>query len=75
MVDQLAGAGMPGLLRTALDNDPSQWLGTRLWDDTAALYVLAPGLFKLNGLHFEPNIDEDTLRSALVRATNATTDD
>jgi hypothetical protein len=75
MVDQLAGAGMPGLLRAALNNDPSQWLGTRLWDDTAALYVLAPQLFKLNGAHFEPNIDEDTLRSELVKATNTSPDE
>lgn len=40
MVDRLAGAGMPGVLQTALNADPSQWLGTRLWDDTAALYLL-----------------------------------
>ncbi len=69
MVDQLAGAGMPGVLRAALNAD-SEWLGTRLWDDTAALYLLAPEHFSANGAHLEPVIDEDTLRSELVKAIN-----
>ena len=72
MVDQLARAGMPGVLRAALNADPSQWLGTRLWDDTAALYVLAPEHFRANGAHLEPVIDEETLRSELVKAINGT---
>ncbi|MFN0313772.1 MAG: hypothetical protein ACKVQA_01865 [Burkholderiales bacterium] len=72
MADQLAGAGMPGLLRAALNADPSQWLGTRLWDDTAALYLLAPEHFRANGAHLEPVIDEETLRSELVKAINGT---
>lgn len=72
MVDQLADAGMPGVLRAALNADPSQWLGTRLWDDSAALYLLAPEHFRANGAHLEPSIDEATLRSELVKATNAT---
>ena len=72
MVDQLAGAGMPGMLRAALNVDPSQWLGTRLWDDAAALYVLAPEHFLANGAHLEPGIDEETLRSELVKAINGT---
>ncbi|HZP88922.1 MAG TPA: hypothetical protein VFB54_19075 [Burkholderiales bacterium] len=70
MVDQLAAAGMPGVLRAALNADPSQWLGTRLWDDSAALYLLAPELFAPNGAHVEPKIDEATLRAELVRAIN-----
>jgi len=76
MVSQFAEAGMPGLLRALLNADKSQWLGsTRLWDDTAALYLLAPEHFKAVGSHFEPAIDEETLRSELVRAINATPDD
>jgi inosine-uridine nucleoside N-ribohydrolase len=71
MVKQFAGAGMPGLLRAALEADPAQWLGTRLWDDTAAFYLLAPEHFEANGAHFEPAIDEETLRSELVKAINA----
>ena len=35
-----------------------------------ALYLLAPQLYKINGAHFEPDVDEDTLRSALIKATN-----
>ena len=31
--------------------DPTQWLGTRLWDDTAALYLLEPQGFAANGAH------------------------
>ena len=73
MVDQLAGAGMPGVLKAALNADPSTWnVGTRLWDDSAALYVLNPDLFKVSGAHFEPAVDEATLRSELLKATNAT---
>jgi len=72
MVDQLADAGMPGVLRAALNVDPSQWLGTRVWDDTAALYVLAPEHFAASGAHLEPVIDEETLRSELVKAINGT---
>jgi inosine-uridine nucleoside N-ribohydrolase len=72
MVDQLAGASMPGLLRSALNADPSQWLGTRLWDDAAALYVLAPEHFAANCAHLEPVIDEDTFRTELVNAINKT---
>jgi inosine-uridine nucleoside N-ribohydrolase len=75
LVTQFAEAGMPGLLRAVLNADPSQWLGTRLWDDTAALYLLTPEQFKAVGSHFEPAIDEDALRSELVKAINATTDD
>jgi hypothetical protein len=71
MVDQLAGAGMPGLLRAALNADLSQWIETRLWDDTAALFVLAPEHFARHGGHFEPIIDEETLRTELVEAINA----
>jgi inosine-uridine nucleoside N-ribohydrolase len=72
MVDRLAGSGMPGLLRAALNADPSQWLGTRLWDDSAALYLLHPQAFIVRGAHFEPAIDEATLRSELVKAINDT---
>jgi hypothetical protein len=72
MVDQLAGSGMPGVLRAALNADPSQWVGTRLWDDSAALYVLHPEKFIARGAHFEPAIDEATLRSELVKAINDT---
>jgi inosine-uridine nucleoside N-ribohydrolase len=72
MVNQLAGVGMPGVLRAALNADPSQWLGTRLWDDTAVLYVLDPEHFTPNGAHLEPVIDEEALRSELVKAINGT---
>ena len=72
MVDRLAGAGMPGVLQAALNADRSQWLGTRLWDDTAALYLLDRELFKATGAHFEPAIDEQTMRSEWVKAINAT---
>jgi len=75
MVNQLNGAGMPGLLRAALNTDISTWDQTRLWDDTAALYVLNPEHFRANGLHLEPAIDEATLRSEWVKAVNATPDD
>jgi inosine-uridine nucleoside N-ribohydrolase len=75
MVNELVEAGLPGFLRAALNADPGQWAGTRLWDDTAAFYLLAPNQFKRNGAHFEPAIDENTLRSELVKATNATPDD
>jgi hypothetical protein len=71
MVKQFADTRMPGLLRAVLNADPAQWLGTRLWDDTAALYLLVPEHFKASGAHFEPAIDEETLRSELVKAINA----
>jgi inosine-uridine nucleoside N-ribohydrolase len=74
MVDQLAGAGMPGLLRAALNADSSQWLGTRLWDDAAALYLVAPQHFAVNGAHVEPVIDEASLRSELTEAINGAAD-
>jgi hypothetical protein len=38
----------------------------------AALYLLAPQAFTLHGAHFEPAIDEETLRQRLVNAINAT---
>ena len=72
MVDQLARAGMPGLLRAALDLDPSQWLGTRLWDDTAALYLLEPESFRAQGAHLEPAIGEAMFRREWVKAVNGT---
>jgi hypothetical protein len=52
-----------------------QWLGTRLWDDAAALYLLAPEHFRANGAHLEPAIDEATFRNELVEAINAEGDD
>jgi len=75
MVNQLSSAGMPGLLRAALNTDIFTWINTRLWDDTAALYLLNPEHFRANGLHLEPIIDEATLRSEWVKAVNATPDD
>jgi inosine-uridine nucleoside N-ribohydrolase len=72
MVEQLAGAGLPALLRALLNADTSQWLGgTRLWDDTAALYLLEREKFKPVGAHYEPAVDEDKLRGELVKAINA----
>lgn len=70
MVDKLADTGMPGLLKAALNADSSQWLGTRLWDDTAALYVIAPQLFAVRGAHLEPAIGEAALTARLVEAIN-----
>jgi hypothetical protein len=71
MVARFETAGMPGLLRAALLVDPGQWLGTRLWDDAAALYVLRPAAFAPAGGHREPAVGEDEFRDLLVRAINA----
>lgn len=72
MVQALRTTGMPGLLRTALMVDPSQWLdSTRLWDDAATLYMLLPQGFARRGGHVEPIISESFMRTALVAATNA----
>jgi hypothetical protein len=70
MVDRLGPAGLPGLLRAVLLADPSQWAGTRLWDDTAALFLVVPGVFAPNGGHLEPAVGEDELRDLLVAAIN-----
>lgn len=70
MVARLNGTGLPGLLQAALQLDPSQWLDTRLWDDSAALYLIAPEDFETAGKHLEPAIDEDDLRNRLVEAIN-----
>lgn len=72
MVLRFDGTGMPGLLRTALQVDPSQWEGsTRLWDDAAALYILVPSAYARRGGHVEPVVSETTFRNLLVAATNA----
>jgi inosine-uridine nucleoside N-ribohydrolase len=71
MVAQLEQAGMPGLLRAALQVDPTQWLGTRLWDDAAALYLLTPQAFTPQGQHLEPAIPENEFRTRIVNAINA----
>ncbi|HEV7651733.1 MAG TPA: hypothetical protein VGP26_26565 [Actinophytocola sp.] len=71
MVARLETAGLPGLLRAALLVDPSQWLGTRLWDDAAALYLLEPGAFAPQGRHREPAIGADAFADLVVHAINA----
>jgi hypothetical protein len=71
MVARFERAGMPGLLRAALEVDPTQWLGTRLWDDAAALFVVAPGAFAPQGRHLEPAVPEDEFRDLVVHAINA----
>jgi len=71
MVARFETAGLPGLLRAALQVDPSQWLGTRLWDDAAALYLIRPGAFARQGGHREPAVGQDTFRDLLVHAVNA----
>jgi inosine-uridine nucleoside N-ribohydrolase len=71
MVAQLEQAGMPGLLRAALEVDPTQWLGTRLWDDAAALYLLSPQKFAPEGQHVVPAVPEDEFRALVVGAINA----
>jgi hypothetical protein len=70
MVARLGPAGLPGLLRAVLEADPSQWLGTRLWDDTAALFLVHPSVFAPRGRHLEPTVGEARLRDLLVTATN-----
>lgn len=71
MVARFEQSGMPGVLRAALQVDPTQWLGTRLWDDAAALYLLRPGVFAPQGRHVEPAVPEARFRDLLVKATNA----
>jgi hypothetical protein len=71
MVAQFGQTGMPGLLRTALLVDPTQWLGTRLWDDAAALFLLAPQKFAPQGGLLVPAVPEDEFRALLVGAINA----
>lgn len=71
MVQRFNRTGMPGLLRTALLTDTTQWLGsTRLWDDAATLYMLAPGAYARRGQHVEPIVSETTFRNMLVNAIN-----
>lgn len=71
MIERLDETAMPGLLRASLLFDPSQWLTTRLWDDSTALYYIAPRGFGRVGGHLEPVIGEDELRTRLVRAIDA----
>jgi inosine-uridine nucleoside N-ribohydrolase len=71
MIAQLGRTGMPGLLRTALQVDPSQWLGTRLWDDAAALYLLAPRTYTPEGGHVVPAVPQEEFRALVVAAINA----
>lgn len=71
MVARFERAGLPGLLRAALLVDPGQWLGTRLWDDAAASYLVAPRAFERRGGHLEPAVPEDEFRDLLVEAVNA----
>jgi hypothetical protein len=71
MVARFERAGMPGLLRAALLADPSQWLGTRLWDDAAALYLIAPRNFARVGGHVEPAVPQERFRDLVVDAINA----
>ncbi|MBB4909508.1 hypothetical protein [Actinophytocola algeriensis] len=70
MVSRLETAGLPGLLKAVLEADPSQWLGTRLWDDAAALSLVRPRVFAPQGKHLEPAVDEDTFRDLVVDAIN-----
>ena len=70
MVDRLGDNGLPGLLKAVFRADPSQWLGTRLWDDTAALFLVKPGVFAPRGKHLEPTAGEQELRNLLVAAVN-----
>ena len=70
MVARLDGTGLPGLLKAVLQADPSQWQGTRLWDDTAALALVRPSVFAPVGGHLEPAVGEDELRHLLVGAIN-----
>jgi hypothetical protein len=70
MVGRLDQSGLPGLLRAVLETDPSQWQGTRLWDDTAALFLVNPRVYARAGGHLEPAVGEAALRDLLVAATN-----
>lgn len=70
MVARLEPAGLPGLLKAVLLAAPSQWLGTRLWDDAAALSLVEPSAFAPRGGHLEPVVGEAALRDLLVDAVN-----
>jgi inosine-uridine nucleoside N-ribohydrolase len=71
MVAQFDHAGMPGLLRAALQVDPTQWLDTRLWDDAAALYLGTPQNFTPQDQHLIPAIPENQFRAQVISAINA----
>jgi len=70
MVARFGRTGLPGLLKAVLLADPSQWLGTRLWDDTAALSLVRPGAFALRGGHLEPVVGAAALRDLVVASVN-----
>jgi hypothetical protein len=70
MVARLGQTGLPGLLKAVLVADPTQWLGTRLWNDTAALSLVRPGAFAPRGEHLEPVVGEATLRDLIVASVN-----
>jgi hypothetical protein len=70
MVARLGPAGLPGLLKAVLLADPSQWLGTRLWDDAAALSLVVPSVFAPRGGHLEPTVGEAEFRDLVVAAVN-----
>jgi hypothetical protein len=70
MVARLRTTGLPGLLRAVLESDPSQWLGTRLWDDAAALSLVVPGAFARRDGHLEPVVPEERFRDLVVAAVN-----
>ena len=71
MIARLEETRLPGLLRAALRLDPSQWLETRLWDDSVASYLIDAEGFAPEGLHLEPVIGQDELRTRLVGDINA----
>ena len=68
MINALPTTGLPGLLRALLNLDPSQWLTTRMWDDSAALYILYPTSFVVRAAHLEPIINEVKLRNLWLDA-------
>lgn len=68
MINALQTNGLPGLLRTLLNLDPSQWLTTRMWDDSAVLYMLYPTSFTTRGAHLEPVVNEVKLRNLWLDA-------
>ncbi len=70
MIAQYDTKGVPGLQRASHLLDPSGWLGTRLWDDAATLYLFKPQAFVRRGAHFEPAVSEATFRNLLVALTN-----
>jgi hypothetical protein len=70
MIEALAPAGLPGLVRASMLTNRDRWKDTLMTDEAAVLYFLSPESYAVKDRHMEPTAAPEAFRQLWLRAAN-----